>query len=102
MSFILKIVEDGFSPVPSDNEHALWADVVSVHFSRHTDGSASALCWVREPVKTAEVPGFCEVEKRVSFNGTAYVMNEAGKTVSTFTARTSGHGAVAGALSVAA
>lgn len=90
MSFILKIVEGAGSPVPSDNPHSLFADIVSVHFSRHTDGSAGALCQVREPVKTAEVPGFCEVEKRVVFTGTAYVMNEAGKTVSSFTARTSG------------
>jgi hypothetical protein len=91
MSFILKVMHTAeVSPVPSDNEFSLYADITSVHFHRHPDGSAEAHLWVCEPVKTAVVPGFCEVEKRVSFTATAYVMNEAGKTVSTFTARRSG------------
>jgi hypothetical protein len=91
MTFILKTTEHvQGSPVASDNEHMLHADVVSVSFKRYPDGSAQAHCYCREPVKTAEVPGFCEIEKRIMFTGAAYVMNENGKTVSTFTARSSG------------
>jgi len=91
MTFILKTTDylTG-SPVASDNEHALYADVVSVHFRRFEDGSAHAHCYCREPVKTAEVPGFCEIQKTIMFTGVAYVMNEGGKTISTFTAHTSG------------
>lgn len=92
MAFILKTVEAVNSPVASDDEHSLYAEIVSVHFQRLDGGAAMAHIWCREPVKTAEVPGFCEVEKHVSFTGTAYVMNEGGKTVSSFTARTSGDG----------
>jgi hypothetical protein len=92
MTFILKTTEHAgpTSPVSSDNEHRLYADIVSISFRREEGGAATAHCYLREPVKTAEVPGFCEVEKFISFTGTAYVMNESGKTVSTFTARTSG------------
>jgi hypothetical protein len=91
MTFILKVTENyDASPVGSDNPHTLYADVVAVNFARYPGGTAEATCWVREPVKTAEVPGFCEVQKCVVFGGWAYVMNEAGKTVSTFSARTSG------------
>ena len=89
MAFILKTVEHAHSPVDSDNECSLYADIVSVHFRRQPDGSAEAFCYMREPVKTAEVPGYHEVEKRIGFTGTAYVMNEQGKTVQSFTARTS-------------
>jgi hypothetical protein len=92
MTFILKTTEHAgsWSPVGSDNEHCLYADIVSISFRREEGGAATAHCYLREPVKTAEVPGFCEVEKYISFTGTAYVMNEVGKTVSTFTALTSG------------
>lgn len=92
MTFILKTTQhDGpTSPVGSDNEHCLYADIVSISFRREEGGAATAHCYLREPVKTAEVPGFCEVEKFISFTGCAYVMNESGKTVSSFTARTSG------------
>ena len=92
MTFILKTTDHGGpdSPVGSDNEHCLYADIVSVSFRREEGGAATARCYLREPVKTAEVPGFCEVEKFIGFTGVAYVMNEAGKTVSSFTARSSG------------
>jgi hypothetical protein len=90
VAFILKTVESEGSPVASDNAHSLYADIVSVTFRREEGGAATAHCWLREPVKTANVPGFCEVEKYISFTGAAYVMNENGKTVSSFTARTSG------------
>lgn len=92
MTFILKVMSTpAWSPVPSDNEHSLFADIVTVNFSRDADGMGWALCYVREPIKTAMVPGFCEVEKRIQITDTAYVMNEDGKTISTFTAKTSGH-----------
>lgn len=91
MSFILKTIEAGdHSPLGSDTPHCLYADIVSISFRREEGGAATAHVWVREPVKTAEVPGFCEVEKHICFTGAAYVMNEAGKTVSSFTAKTSG------------
>lgn len=91
MTFILKTTQTyDASPVGADNPHSLYADIVGVHFQRHEDGSATAVCDVREPVKTAEVSGFVEVTKNICFSGWAYVMNEAGKTVSTFSARTSG------------
>lgn len=91
MSLLLKIVESECSPVASDNEHFIVADVVSCAFRRFEDGSgAEARCGIREPVKTAMVPGYSEVEKLVAFTGTAYLMNENGRTVSSFTALTSG------------
>lgn len=91
MTFILKVSKAIQSPVSADNEHSLWSDVVSVHFTRHEDG-AEALLYCREPVKTAEVAGFCEIDKRVwlSSGDVAYVMNENGKTISSFTAIASG------------
>lgn len=90
MTFILKTVENAFSPVDSDNEYGLYADIVSINFKRTAPGVAEAHCYCREPIKTAQVPGFCEIEKTIVFSGTAYVMNESGKTVSIFTSRSSG------------
>jgi hypothetical protein len=91
MTFILKVTQTyDASPIGSDNPHSIYSDIVGVHFQRNDDGSAMAVCDVREPVKTAEVAGFVEVTKNICFSGWAYVMNEAGKTVSTFSARTSG------------
>lgn len=84
----LKITDEG-SPVPSDNEHSVYADVVACAFRRRKDGGEARL-YVREPIKTAMVPGFHEVERFVAFTGAAYLMNEQGRTISTFTARTSG------------
>lgn len=91
MAFILKVMHsyEG-SPVPSDNEFSVHADLTSINFRRLPNGQAEALCYMREPIKTAEVPGFHEVEKCFVFSATAYVMNEAGKTVASFTAHTSG------------
>lgn len=94
MSMFLKVVEEEWSPVPADNVHAVYGDVTSCSFRRYEDGSgAEALIYCREPVKTAVVPGFHEVEKHVSFTGTAYLMNEQGRTISSFTAKTSGQSA---------
>jgi hypothetical protein len=96
MTFILKTTEHAgaSSPVGSDNEHCLYADIVSISFRREVGGAATAHCYLREPVKTADVPGFVEVEKYISFTGCAYVMNENGKTVSMFTANASGSPAI--------
>ena len=93
MPMILKTVENEWSPVASDNPHHVTSDVVSCSFSRYPDGSgANALLYVRDNAKSALVPGFVEHEKHVSFTGTAYLMNENGKTISSFTARASGDG----------
>jgi hypothetical protein len=87
---LLKLVDEHTSPVESDNVHAVYADVMSCSFVRHEDGSATARCYVRDEIKTAIVPGFSEHEKLIGFTGTAYLMNDKGRTVSSFTARTSG------------
>lgn len=85
MSLLLKIMSNENIP---DNDSRktfnLYADIVSAHFNRHEDGSATAHLWVREPVKTAEVPGFVEVEKYVDVTGNCYLMNDNGKTIATF------------------
>lgn len=86
----LKIVETEGSPIGSDNAHSVWADIVSVHFERYEDGSgAQARCYVRDPIKTGQVPGFVEHERHLTFTGVAYLMNDDGKTISSFTAQTS-------------
>lgn len=91
MTLFLKVMHSpDRSPVPSDNEHSVYADVVSCHFKRIPDGHAEAMLYVRDPVKTATVPGFVEHQKHVIFDGDAYLMNEDGKTVSSFSALTSG------------
>lgn len=85
MSFILKVMSNEDIP---DNDarktYCLYSDVDSVSFSRQSDGTAMAHLWVKEPVKTAMVPGFVEVEKHVQVTGNCYLMNENGKTISTF------------------
>lgn len=94
MSLLLKVTHGGnSSPVASDNPCTVHSDVVSCSFRREKDEAGSwvgfADLWVREPVKTAMVPGFHENEKYVQFYGEAYLMNENGRTVSTFTAEPS-------------
>lgn len=90
MPMLLKIVDEDRSPVESDNPHSVYADIMLCSFERHQDGSATARTYVRDSVKTAVVPGFSEHEVFVSFTGVAYLMNEQGRTVSSFTARSSG------------
>lgn len=77
-----------FEDAPGDaNEHSVLADVVSCHFV-HNDASESyARCYVREPVKTADVPGFVECERYISLSGPAYLISDNGKTVSRFIPR---------------
>lgn len=90
MPLILKLVDDNFSPVESDNPHSVYSDIMSCSFRRHPDGSATAVTYVRDAIKTAMVPGFTEHEKLIGFTGHAYLMNEQGRTISSFSARTSG------------
>lgn len=87
MSLILKVMHgDDEGPVSGDT-HSVYGDITSVTFKRMEDGSGQAHCYVREPVKTALVPGFCENERFIDIPANAYVMNDQGRTISTFTAR---------------
>lgn len=78
MTLILKVIDD-------QGQFAIYGDVASIVF-RHVDDGTIAHLHCREPVKTAHVPGFCEVEKQVAIadTQTAYVMNENGRTISTW------------------
>lgn len=62
----------------------IYGDVSSVTFPDPSGTSNTARLWVREPVKTALVPGFCENERNVDLGEVTYVMNDAGKTISTY------------------
>ena len=90
MSLIVKIMSA--ENIPDDDPrkgYSLYPDVTGVHFFRQ-DGSdmagegAMVRLYVREPIKTAMVPGFCENEKVAHVTGNVYVMNENGKTISSF------------------
>lgn len=84
MSLIVKFVQGDEYPGCEDTAPAsIYADVTSIHFPKaNADGANTALLWVREPVKTALVPGFCENRRNVDLTGPVYVMNEQGKTIS--------------------
>jgi hypothetical protein len=85
MSLLLKIMSCEDAPdEDSRKTFCLYTDITSCHFRRHPDGSAEAHVWCREPIKTAMVPGFVEIEKHIILTGNAYLMNENGKTVSSF------------------
>jgi hypothetical protein len=91
MTLLLKVISSADrSPVASDNPHGVYSDVVSCHFTRFDNGQAEAILYIRDAVKTATVPGYVEHLKSVIFNGDAYLMNGDGKTVSSFSALTSG------------
>lgn len=83
MSLIVKIMSTTDERPDGSSAHSLYGDVVSIHFPSPGETQVARL-WVREPVKTALVPGFCENEKHVDLAGTVYVLNEQGKTISTF------------------
>lgn len=85
MSLFVKIMHSATEYPGSQDEApcSIYGDVVSVHFPQPNE-SQTACLWVREPIKTALVPGFCENEKRVDLIGPVYVMNEHGKTISVF------------------
>lgn len=85
MSLIVKIMHSN-ADHPGDDETApcsIYDEVTSIHFPER-DTTQTLRLWVREPVKTAMVPGFCENEKNVDISGPVYVMNEHGKTISVY------------------
>jgi len=73
--------------------YSIYADIVSCHFRHYSareQGTSDspwgeAHVWMREPIKTAEVLGYCEVEKYIVLDGDAFLMNEQGRTISKFT-----------------
>lgn len=80
MSLIVRFLHGAEYPGCEDSAPcSIYSDVTSIHFSE--DDRSMALMYVREPVKTALVPGFCENEKRVLIGGSVFVMNEHGKTI---------------------
>lgn len=93
----LKVMHDGASEIhalgDSDATYSIYADVTSCHFKRYPvdpakgQPMAEAHLFLREPVKTAEVPGFAEVEKHIVLDGDAFLMNEQGRTISKFKLR---------------
>jgi hypothetical protein len=88
MSMLLKLVHYKGHP-ENEPDFSVYSGITSCHFRRYEDGSgAEAMCYVAEPIKTALVPGFSENEKHISFTGIAYLMNENGRTISTFDAQT--------------
>lgn len=97
MAMFLKVMHDGadefLAEADSDATYSLYGDVVECHFKRfppegdpsHISSiKAEAFIRVREPVKTANVPGFVEVERHIVLDGDAFLMNEQGRTISKF------------------
>lgn len=88
MSLIVKIMHHDVETLSrdagdADGPHSIYGDVTSIHFPERGAAQMARL-YVREPIKTALVPGFCENEKFVDLTGPAYVMNEAGRTISSY------------------
>ena len=84
MSLIVKFLHGPEYPGCEDTApSSIYADVTSVTTPSDVGGKMAVL-WVREPIKTALVPGFCEDCKNVEISGPVYVMNEQGKTISVF------------------
>jgi hypothetical protein len=84
MALIVKFLHGPEYPGCEDTaSSSIYADVTSIHLPDAKEG-ATAVLWVREPVKTAIVPGFCEDRRNVDITGPVYVMNEQGKTISVF------------------
>lgn len=94
MAMFLKIVRgcpDEFLAVAATPalDYDIYDEVVSCHFTRFKvpgqDGVfGMAHIKVREPVKTADCPGYAEIEKNVDLTGAAFLMNQQGRTISTF------------------
>lgn len=92
----LKVMHDGadefLSQAQSEATYSLYADVTSCDFKRYpignapTPGHPTAVAHIqcREPVKTAEVPGYAEIEKFIELTGDAFLMNDQGRTISKF------------------
>ena len=87
MSLIVKIMsaEDMADENPQKS-FTLYGDVASVTWIRNSDGAAFARMYVRDEAKTVSVPGFCEHEVCCDVPANAYVMNERGKTIASFSA----------------
>jgi hypothetical protein len=83
MALIVKIMHSGDEGPDGSGAHSLYGDVVSIHFPEPHQPQIARL-WVREPVKTALFAGFCENDKLVDLGGAVYVMNEQGRTISTY------------------
>lgn len=89
MSMLLKVMHaPNHGPDPDQSEHSVYSDVVSVSFRLGGDRQCQIHAYVREPIKTALVPGFCENEKIITlgYGCAAYLMNENGRTVSQYVA----------------
>jgi hypothetical protein len=101
----LKVMHDGadefLATADSDATYSVYADVVSCDFKRYPadpakgEPMAEARLRIREPVKSASVEGFVEVEKCIILAGDAFLMNDQGRTISKFKLR--GYRAGAGA-----
>ncbi len=95
MPMYLKVLHSAETPEPARQPHSIYGDLVSCNF-RHFktleemhagDGTfafGEAKLWVRDPVKTAIVPGFVEHECNVILGGPSFLMNEQGRTFDTF------------------
>lgn len=73
--------------LPDDDprkSHSLVANVSSVSFNRDSEGAVIARLYVRDEVKTAACGGYVDHETFWEVPANAYVMNDKGKTVSTF------------------
>lgn len=80
MSLIVKFVHGANRPDDEESQpFSIYTDVTSAHFPPKDSGIARLQ--VREPVKTALVPGFVENEVNVEITGPVYVMNESGRTI---------------------
>lgn len=85
MPLILKVMHTDVHPRLADTApYSVYSDVNSAHFYEKPDGSTWARLYVQEPVKTANVPGFVECETSVHIPYDAFLINEAGRTMSRF------------------
>lgn len=86
----LKVMHDGadefLATAQSEATYSIYDDIVSCHFRRGPDGEWAHI-WCREPVKTADVPGYSEVEKHIKLDGDAFVLNNQGRTIDKFILR---------------
>lgn len=78
---IVKVMHGAETPGP-DGPCSLYGDVSSVHFP--SERGQPLKLYQREPVKTALVGGFVESERFVDIDSAVYVLNENGRTISSF------------------
>ena len=94
MAMFLKIVRgcpDEFLAVAATPalDYDIYDEVVSCHFTRYKEPGPDGVFGmahikVREPVKTADCPGYAEIEKNVDLTGAAFLMNQQGRTIDKF------------------